>query len=68
MANRYKAGQLIRSIQKGTRTVAVEWTEWTTTWKRKEAFVSQETKEEYCAVVQANVDKLRPETVKVSVK
>jgi hypothetical protein len=68
MSARYVSSSLIKSIQKGFKSVLVEYVDKTTLWTRPTDFPSSGTKEEFAQVVEENVHTLNPNTTKVALK
>ncbi|KAK3046088.1 hypothetical protein LTR09_012403 [Extremus antarcticus] len=68
MSARYVSSQIIKSIQKGKKTITVEYVDQTTAWKRPTGFPSASTKDTFAAVVDKNSDSFMSETVKVAMK
>lgn len=62
------SSQFIKTVKKGTKSIAVEYVDQTTTWKRPPGFPSAATKEEFSDAVDKNVDTFKPETVKVAMR
>ena len=68
MSVRYVSSQFIKNIQKGKKSIAVEYVDQTTAWKRPQGYPSASTKEVFSDVVDKNSDSFKPETVKVAMK
>ncbi|KKZ60156.1 hypothetical protein EMCG_05078 [[Emmonsia] crescens] len=65
---KYVSSTLIKMVTQGTKTLAVEYVDRTTTWYRTDFGISEACKTEFTAVVQENMDKFKPETAKVAMK
>lgn len=68
MSSRYVSSQLIKNIQKGARSIAVEYVEKTTAWTRPEGFPSAIIKSDFTQVAEENADSFKPETTRVAMK
>ncbi|KAF2176603.1 hypothetical protein K469DRAFT_698372 [Zopfia rhizophila CBS 207.26] len=68
MAARYVSSQLIQTVQKGAKTVAVEFVDKTTSWTRPAGFPSTSVQSEFAQVVKDNIDALQPTTTTVAMK
>jgi hypothetical protein len=68
MSARYVSSSLIKSIQKGSKSVAVEYVDKTTLWTRPTGFPSASVKEEFAQVVEENIQTLNPNTTTVAMK
>jgi len=68
MAARYVSSQLIRNVQNGAKTVAVEFVDKTTTWTRPEGFPSTGAQSEFVQVVKDNINTLQSTTTTVAMK
>lgn len=68
MSARYVSSSLIKSIQKGSKPVLIEYVDKTTLWTRPANFPSASTKEEFAQVVEENVHNLNPNTTRVALK
>jgi hypothetical protein len=68
MSARYVSSQLIKTIQNGTRSVAVEYVDKTVTWTRPTNFPSAGVKSDFTQVAEENIDSLKPETTRVAMK
>lgn len=68
MSGRYVSSQLIKSVQSGGKTVAVEYVEKTTSWIRPSDFPSQSVKDDFVKVAQNNVSKFKAGTIKIAMK
>jgi len=68
MSARYVSSQFIKNIQEGTKSIAVDYVDQTTAWKRPTGFPSASTKEVFSDVVDKNSDSFKSETVKVAMK
>lgn len=68
MSVRYVSSSLIKSIQKGSKAVVVEYVDKTTVWTRPTDFPSSSTKEDFAQVVEENIDTLNPNTTRVAMK
>lgn len=66
MAAKYIAGTMIKTIQVGSRQLVLEYVSETTAWKR--VHIGQSVLDDFCTVVERNVDSLRPDTVYVALK
>ncbi|KAF2732068.1 hypothetical protein EJ04DRAFT_514187 [Polyplosphaeria fusca] len=68
MAARYVSSQLIQNVQKGAKTVAVEFVDKTTTWTRPAGFPSTSAQSEFVQVVKDNINTLQSTTATVAMK
>ena len=68
MSARLVSSQLIKNIQKGTKSIAVEYVDKTTSWTRPSNFPSTSVKEDFTQVAQENIDSLTSETTRVAMK
>ncbi|KAK2766243.1 hypothetical protein FQN54_007760 [Arachnomyces sp. PD_36] len=68
MASRYVSSQLIQTISKGGKSVAVEFVERTTAWVRASGFPAMSVRTDFVQVVQENMDTLQPSTTIVAMK
>ena len=68
MAARYVSSQLIQNVQKGVKTVAVEFVDKTTAWTRPAGFPSTGVQSEFVQVVKDNIDTLQSTTTTVAMK
>ncbi|KAK4983982.1 hypothetical protein LTR50_006892 [Elasticomyces elasticus] len=68
MSARYVSSQLIKNIQKGGRSIAVEYVDKTNAWTRPQGFPSASVKADFTQVAEENYDALKPETTKVAMK
>ncbi|EKG12719.1 hypothetical protein MPH_10132 [Macrophomina phaseolina MS6] len=66
MSARYVSSQLIKNIQKGTKSVAVEYVDKTTSWTRPDEFPASSVKSDFTQVAEENLESLKPETVRVA--
>ncbi|KAB8356353.1 hypothetical protein FH972_023937 [Carpinus fangiana] len=68
MSARYVSSSFIKNVQKGTKTLAVEYVDKTTAWTRPTGFPSSSVKSEFAEVIEEHADTFRPDTVKVAMK
>ena len=68
MAARYISSQLIQSVHTGTKSIAVEYVDKTTSWIRPQSFPSLELRLEFLQVAEANTGSLKPETTRLAMK
>ena len=68
MSARYISSSLIRNIQRGSKSVLVEYVDKTTLWTRPTNFPTASIKEEFAQVVEENIHTLKPNTARVALK
>lgn len=68
MSARYVSSKLIQAIQKGTKSIQVEYVNKTDAWVRLDNFPATSLQSDIVTVVKENIDKLNPETAIVAMK
>ncbi|PYI08834.1 hypothetical protein BO78DRAFT_416432 [Aspergillus sclerotiicarbonarius CBS 121057] len=68
MATRFVSSQLIQTIQKGGKKIAVEFVDKTTTWIRPSGFPATSVQSEFVQVVEENIESLKATTSIVAMK
>ncbi|KAI8944637.1 hypothetical protein F4801DRAFT_571073 [Xylaria longipes] len=68
MAAKYVSSQVIKHIQKGARTLSIEYVDRTTSWVRPQGFPSPAVQADFVQVVEDNIAVFSPQTTKVAMK
>ncbi|KAK2749960.1 hypothetical protein FQN55_002677 [Onygenales sp. PD_40] len=68
MAAKYVSSRLIKQVSQGTRTLAVEFVDRTTSWQRPECALPESVKDEFAQLVQDNIDTFNSQATKVAMK
>lgn len=68
MAANYVSSQLVKTIERGARRIAVEYVDRTTAWTRPQGYPSASVKSDFADVVEQNADSLNPKTTRVAMK
>ncbi|KZM24356.1 hypothetical protein ST47_g4500 [Ascochyta rabiei] len=64
----YVRSAFLKNITSGTKTLALDYVDKTTTWTRPGGFPSTQVKDDFSKAVEQNIHKLNPRTVKVAMK
>lgn len=64
----YVRSAFLKNIANGSKTIALECVDKTSTWTRPSGFPSAQVKDDIAKAVEQNIHKLNPRTVKVAMK